>query len=183
MIRAVRGARFAAFATVLQLSESAHATPQVDAGVTPAVCARARPSPEDFGFCAGARGDLWLLRERDADWGLGPYAELWTVQFDDLHLGGGIAVVAPVWPAVPFVLSVGPAFDASRRVAEGTATLFWGLSSYNFHSPYALADGVFLKVDRSLASTPTTRVSVGVRVDTLWLALPFVIAYEAARGA
>jgi hypothetical protein len=180
--RSLRGAGLALGAAILQLPRTASGTPQFDVGATAAACFRAQPSPTATDFCLGARGDLWLLRQRDADWGLGPYADVWTAGFDDLHLGAGMSIVAPAWPAVPFVLSFGPAYDASRSNGEFTATLFWGPASYNFHSPYALTNGVFLRIDRGFASTPTTRISIGVRIDMLWLALPFVIAYEAARG-
>lgn len=170
-----------AVATALCVTRGAGAAPQADVGVTAAGCGRVHPARSDFGFCLGGRGDLWLLRTRDTDWGVGPYTEFWTSRFDDLHIGGGFGVLAPLWPVAPIALSFGPAFDVTRSVTEGSATLFWGLASYNFHSPYAMENGVFLSVTRDLTSPPATRLVAGVRFDALWLALPFIVAYEAAR--
>jgi hypothetical protein len=162
-------------------TRTASAGPQFSLGVLAGGSERLDANRSDFGFWLGTRADLWLLRTRDADWGFGPTVEAWTSQFDDLHAGGGVSLLAPLWPAVPFVLSAGPSYDFTRRTPEATLELFWGPSSYNFHGSYALTNGLFARVTQELGGSSATRITLGVRVDLALFALPFVLAYEALR--
>src|SRR5690606_10854242 len=95
------------FATVAVFASSAHARPQANVGLTlGAAEVGTRDAP--FGrlaFTLGGRGDVLFFRERNADWGFGPYAEVLTPSFDDLQLGAGASALVPVHDYLPLVVS------------------------------------------------------------------------------
>jgi hypothetical protein len=130
------------------------------------------------GFCGGFRGDLLFGRERNADYALGPYATFGTATFSDVRFGGGLSLLLPTLEGdFPIVLSAGAQSrnGADLRLA-GEA--FFGLRSHNFHGHYAMASGVVLGADSVLSGTPGNTLYVGLQVDGLWLALPFILGYE-----
>lgn len=143
-----------------------------------------RESPwEATRFTGGLRGDVLFLRERDLDWGVGPYVELATFDsFHDAQVGGGASVLAPVHPYLPIVLSAG----AYERHADPwgwepgvAASLFWGTRGFNYHAPYSLTAGLLLQARRGLGDSHETAFSAGAQLDLAFLALPLVYAYEA----
>lgn len=132
----------------------------------------------------GLRADLLLLRSQPPQMALGPYADVATRGFHDVDVGGGASWLIPASVDFPLVLSAGAfARDGQGRSwqpgVEGT--LFGGARSYNFHSAYAMTNGIFVQT-RWLPSTPSEMdVVVGVQVDLEVLALPFLFAVEALR--
>src|SRR5262245_37390352 len=58
-------------------------------------------------FHLGLRGDVLFFRQKNSDFGLGPYAELMTHGFDQVQFGGGGSPLLPVLDTLPIVLSGG----------------------------------------------------------------------------
>ena len=80
-----------------------------------------------------------------------------------------------------FVFS-GGAFALSSRfgLEPGLAgTMFWGSRSYNFHSAYAIGVGLVAQGRYGLGDGKQADAILGVQLDLEYLALPFVLAYEA----
>jgi len=129
-------------------------------------------------FCGATRGDLLFGRDRNADFALGPYATLGTAKFSDARYGAGLTLLVPTFGGdFPVTLSAGAAsrnFDDARVAGQ----LFFGLRSHNFHGSYAMASGIVLGGDRSFASDGAHTLYVGLQIDGLWLALPFILGYE-----
>jgi hypothetical protein len=115
---------------------------------------------------------------------LGPYVDAGTASFHEFDAGGGIEWLVPTRDELPFVLSAGgfARNGAGRSWAPGLeGTLFFGSRSYNFHSLYGLAVGVFAQ-SRWIPSSPASMDLVfGVQLDAELLVLPLVFAYEAVR--
>lgn len=169
-------------ALVLGVPSVSRATPQVSAGATAGVALTdlrtdAGPRPA---LHLGLRADALFFRSRPEHMGLGPYVDVATHAFDTLEAGGGLAWLIPTG-ATAFVLS-GGAFGrtSSHGLEPGVAgTLFWGSRSYNFHSPYGIAAGLFAQGRYGLGDGQQGDVILGARVDLEYLALPFLFAYEA----
>jgi hypothetical protein len=137
-------------------------------------------------FAGGLRAELLFGRQRDADFGLGPYFEaLTTTGFSDVQLGGGAAALLPIHAYLPLTLSAGAYLGKGALYGwePGLAgELFWGSHGYNYHSLYAMSIGLFVGGRYGLGDSRETSVLVGARIDLEILALPFVFAWEAIRG-
>ena len=133
---------------------------------------------EKTGFCGNFRGDLLFGRERNADYALGPYATIGTATFSDVRFGGGLSVLLPTLGGdFPILLSAGTlSRNGSDLRLAGEA--FFGLRSHNFHGSYAMASGIVVGGDSTLAGGPANTLYVGLQIDGLWLALPFILGYE-----
>ncbi|MDB5219722.1 MAG: hypothetical protein JWO86_7649 [Myxococcaceae bacterium] len=169
-------------ACILAATATAHAAPQITAGATTGLAltdARAENGPR-AAYHLGARLDLLFLREAPRDMAIGPYVDVATAAFDTFETGGGIAWLVPTG-ATAFVFS-GGAFGRTSRFGwePGVAgTIFWGSRSYNFHSAYAIGVGLFAQGRYGLGDGKQADAIVGVQIDLEYLALPFVLAYEA----
>jgi len=169
----------------LGLARPAAARPQISSGVTSGVALtdlRADNGPR-VAYQLGGRLDLLLGREGPHDMAIGPYLELTTAAFDTFEAGGGVAWLVPTGSPA-FVFSVGGFARTSRFGVEpgGAATIFWGARSYNYHSSYAVAAGLFAQGRYGLAGDGRQADAlVGVQLDLEYFALPFVFAYEAVR--
>jgi hypothetical protein len=135
-------------------------------------------------FHLGGRASVLFLRNRGADMALGPYLDVATASFHNVDLGGGAEWLLPVRDDLPLVLSAGGFWrdGDGRSWSPGMeGTIFFGSRSYNFHSWYGLAAGVFAQ-SRWIPSSPSTLDLVfGVQIDGELLALPAVLIYEAIR--
>jgi len=126
---------------------------------------------------------LWG-RERDSDLGLGPYLRASHVWGEAMRLAGGASALLPLSPTYPFILSAG----GLVKLGDGDtlpgveAWLFWGPSSYNYHSRYSMASGLLVGVQRSFGPRPATTFALALQVDMVWLALPVIALYEWFRG-
>jgi hypothetical protein len=130
----------------------------------------------------GGRFDVLFLRSRPDQMALGPYLDVATHAFDTFETGGGLSWLVPAGgPA--FVFSAGGFARSSAFGWEpgASATVFWGSRSYNYHSVYGLGLGLFLQGRYGFGDGRQADAIAGVQVDLQYLALPFVLAYQAAR--
>ena len=130
---------------------------------------------EETRFCGGIVGDVLFGRERNRDFGIGPFAEVSTAGFWDARYGGGLSVLTPVTSNYPLVFSLGAFGHETASLALG-GHAFFGLRSHNFHGSYNLAAGLIASVYRDLGAERATLVSVGFELDALLLAMPFLFA-------
>jgi hypothetical protein len=167
---------------MLGIASPALASPEGRAGVRASVCGagddgalwqRTRP-------CFAVTGDLLFGRERNGDFGVGPFAELSTAGFFDARFGGGVSVLLPVHGDLPLVASAGLFSHELRTLAVGSS-VFWGARSFNFHGHYGLALGLFTAVTVDLGDPKETLVAVGADVDAFFLAVPFLLLADAVR--
>jgi len=133
-------------------------------------------------FHLGARADTLFLRRRGDQMALGPYLDVATSSFDNLDTGGGAEWLLPIRDDLPIVLSAGAFWrnGGGRVWAPGVeGEVFFGSRSYNFHSWYGLAGGLFVQTRWLLPSPATLDVILGVQLDAVLLALPALLLYEA----
>lgn len=153
----------------------AAASPQGHVAIRTSVCGTGTDALwQETRWCNGVVGDLLFLRDRNTDFGLGPYAEISTAGFWDARYGGGVSALAPVTPDFPLVLSLGAFGHETEALALG-GSAFFGLRSHNFHGSYNYALGLVVSGYRDLGADRATLVSVGLELDVLLLAAPFVL--------
>ena len=129
-------------------------------------------------FCGALRADLLFGRDRNADFAWGPYATLGTAKFSDARVGAGLSLLVPTLSGdFPILLSAG-GLSRNGSDARLSSELFFGLRSHNFHGAYAMASGLVVGGDASVTKDHATTRYVGLQVDGLWLALPFILGYE-----
>ena len=169
-----------AAALVLSSARSVRALPQWNAGIAASGCTRGHGDELVSGvaFCGGAGGDVLFGRERERDFGAGPYLALSTAAFDDIRFAGGGRVLLPIVEDFPVVVSGGGLITGSGAPGFDTS-LFWGLRSYNFHGSYNFAGGIVGGVQRTFGEQATTVFSVGLQIDALVIAAPFMLAWGA----
>jgi len=173
---------------ILCASVGANADPQGNAGLTLGVAGVGESGAigDHAEFHLGARGDILFARDQPSDFGLGPYAEIGTLGFDELHVGGGLSALLPVHPTFPIVLS-GGAYgrygDDGFGFEPGIAgSLFWGTRSYNFHTDYVMAAGLLVSYRASMGDSGQSALVVGAQLDAVVLSLPFVMLFDLIRG-
>jgi len=165
----------------------ADADPQLTTGLTVGVAGHGERTSlwSSTKLEAGLRGELLFGRDKDVSFGVGPYIEaLTTSSFSDVQLGGGAAILIPVHPYLPLVLSAG-AYAGHRGPAwePGVAgELFWGTHGYNYHSLYALSAGIFAGGRYALGDSKDVTLLAGGRLDLELIAIPFLFLWGAIRG-
>lgn len=165
----------------------ARADPQTSIGLTLGGVVRDQQAGGAGGaFHLGARSDLLLLRSSNRDMAVGPYVDVATASFHDTDVGGGLGWLLPMTEDFPLLLSAGGfARDGDGRGwrpgVEGTILV--GPRSYNFHSWYGLAGGLFVQTRWVPQSPSTVDVVIGVQVDVELLALPFIFAWQSVVHA
>lgn len=160
----------------------AYARPQWDTGLVASGCLLGDGAAafERVAFCGQARADVLFFRQRTGDFGLGPYLALGSAAFEDLRFSAGVSALWPVLEDFPVVLSLGALARDSGDLGL-SSSLFWGLRSYNFHGGYNLAFGLTVAGERTLGPASSNAISLGVQVDGLLLALPFLLLVGAAQ--
>lgn len=172
----------------LACTSSARADPQGTAGLTIGVAGRAYDHRvwDETAFHLGLRGDVIFARESVHDFGVGPYAELFTHAFDELQVGGGVSLLMPVIDTFPIVAS----FGAYGRIGDDdygfepglTGQLFFGTRGYNYSSDYVMSAGLLLEGRVGLGDSGETSLLIGAQLDAAFLGLPFVFLIEALSG-
>src|SRR5258708_24971850 len=168
-------------ALVLLASGSA-AAPQANVGMTfGGVVEDVMMGPPRGQAHWGGRADVLFLRSRGSDMALGPYLDAATSSFHDFDAGGGLSWLLPVRDDLPFVLSGGffTRTGEGRNWAPGVeGTVFWGSRSYNFHSVYEIAVGLFSQV-RYLPGSPEQADFVfGFQMDGELMMMPSMLILE-----
>jgi hypothetical protein len=176
----VVAAGMAALAAALW-SMHVRADPQASTGVTLGYVETGLRTSASAAFHFGARTDVLFLRHRETDAAFGPYADVATAGFHTLQAGGGVEWLLPVLDGFPLVLSAGGFGGKTDLGWEPgvVAGVFFGSRSYNFHSWYGLATGLFAQGRYGLGDAHEGDIVVGVQLDLELVALPFVFAYEA----
>jgi len=181
-----KGAAVAVVMSQLAWTAGASAEPQANIAVTTGVAGRGTDAAwwSETKFHLGGRADVLFGRERNLDFGWGPYAETLT-SFDDLTAGGGISALVPIHPYLPAVLSAGGyAWNGPDGGWEPgvTGQLFWGSRSFNYHSWYVMAGGLALQARWGLGDSKERTIIIAAHIDGEILALPFLMLFEAVSG-
>lgn len=162
----------------------AAADPQWHLAISPGGCYVRAPDDQGWAWCGSASGHVLFLRSRDRDLGVGPYARVLGVLGESSSVSAGLSALLPASPTFPFILSAGGV--ASTRgdgISPGAALwLFWGPTSYNFHSSYSMASGVLIGAQRTWGSAPATTIALGAQLDLALAAIPFIALFELLRG-
>lgn len=176
----MRVAPFATLLTVLLAVAPANAEPEWNVAAQTSLCGLGEHGKlwQKTAFCGALRADLLFGRDRNADFALGPYVTLGSAKFSDARLGAGLSLLLPTLSGdFPIVLSAG-GLTRNGVDARLGGEAFFGLRSHNFHGAYAMASGIVIGGDRALAADGGNTLYVGLQVDGLWVALPFILAYE-----
>ncbi|HEY1533624.1 MAG TPA: hypothetical protein VGF76_06385 [Polyangiaceae bacterium] len=180
----MRAAPFVTLPALLFIVAPLHAEPEWNVAAQTSLCGLGEHGQlwHKTAFCGAIRGDLLFGRERNADFALGPYATLGTAKFADARFGAGLSLLLPTFSGdFPVLLSAG-GLSRNGSDARLSAEMFFGLRSHNFHGAYAMASGLVLGGDSALNSGHANTVYVGLQVDGLWIALPFILGYEWLHG-
>jgi hypothetical protein len=166
------------------IAESALADPQASIGLTAGAAVQDVVGPVGPGVSvhAGAHADLLLLRDHNGQMALGPYLDVATAGFHDLDTGAGLSWLIPLTPDVPAVLSAGGLVrnGDGRNWAPGLeGKLFVGSRSFNFHSWYGLAAGLFVQTKWVPDSPSTLDLVVGLQIDMELVVLPAMLVWGA----
>lgn len=179
--QAIRRTSFiGALLTVLSSAAQLRADPEWNVAAQTTLCGRGERGKlwQKSAFCGGLGGDLLFGRNRNADFAFGPYAALGTAAFSDLRFGGGFRALVPSFGGdFPIVLSAG-ALSRNGDDLRLSGEAFFGLRSHNFHGSYAMASGLVLGGDSAISGSRSNTLYVGLQIDGLWLALPFILGYE-----
>jgi len=157
-----------------------HAEPEWNVAAEASLCGRGERARvwQKTGFCGNFRGDLLLGRDRNRDLAWGPYATVGTASFSDVRVGAGLSLLLPTLSGdFPLVISAG-ALSRNATDLRLSGELFFGLRSHNFHGAYAMASGLVLGGDAAVSGSHANTLYLGLQVDGLWLALPFILGYE-----
>jgi len=178
----------AALAGVVLSARGARAEPQASVGLTIGAAGEGydRHYWKRTAFHLGFHGDVLFGRGSTSDFGIGPYAEIFTHAFDEVQFGGGVSGLLPVLDAFPIVLSAGAygrkGSDMYKVEPGFTAQLFWGSRSYNFHSRYVLSGGLLTQFRYGLGPSRETAIVIAAQIDVVLLAMPVMFLITAARG-
>jgi len=174
-------------AAAILVPSPAAAEPQASLGLTTGGVLQNAfgPGSSSGAFHFGGRADVLFLRSRGDQMAIGPYIDAATASLHDFDAGGGLEWLLPIRDDLPIVLSAG----ALCRNGEGhswtpgaEATVFFGSRSYNFHSWYGLAFGLFAQT-RWIPSSPTVADMVfGVQIDGEFIAMPSMLIISALRN-
>lgn len=170
--------------SIYSIAPSAAADPQWHLAMSPGGCYVDKPADEGWAWCGSASGHVLFLRSRDRDLGLGPYARVLGVLGDSASASAGLSALLPVSPTFPFILSAGAVANTrGGEVSPGADLwLFWGPSSYNFHSSYSMASGLLLGAQRTWGAAPGTIIALGAQLDLALAVIPFIALFEVLRG-
>ena len=126
-------------------------------------------------------------RNSTSDFGIGPYAELFTHAFDEIQFGGGVSGLLPVIDTFPIIVSLGAygrkGSDKYGLAPGVAAELFWGARSFNFNSRYVISGGLLTQARVELGASRETTFVIAAQVDLLLFALPVMFLITAARGS
>ncbi len=168
---------------LLQLPRVLLASPQWNAALATGGClVRRQGSTTRLRWCNTLSTQLLVGRQRDRDVGAGPYVRATVPWGAEVTLSAGASLLLPLSPTYPLVISTGGVAGLSRGRWGVESWLFWGPSSYNFHSSYSMASGLLVGAQQTFGAARETVVLGAVQIDLEWLSLPALALYEAAKG-
>ncbi len=172
----------------ITFAAAARADPQGNAGLTIGLAGTGARGEvwDDTVMHLGVRGDVLFARTAASDFGIGPYAELFTHGFDELQIGHGASLLVPVVDTFPLIFSAG----AYGRIGDDkfgfepgfAGTLFAGVRGHNFSSGYDLMAGLLAQVRVGLGSSEEVSIVLAAHLDAAFLGMPIVYLLDAARG-
>ncbi|HEY3497028.1 MAG TPA: hypothetical protein VGK73_20155 [Polyangiaceae bacterium] len=166
----------------LCVTARAQAEPQGHVALRTAVCGSGEHGAlwQESHFCGSVIGDLLFFRQRNRDFGFGPYLELTTAGFFDVRWGGGASLLIPILEDLPLVIELGGYGHELEAAALG-GSVFWGARSYNFTSAYNVSVGAFISAYRDLDERGANLLVAGFELDGFVVALPFLLGWEALQ--
>lgn len=158
-------------------------SPQWDTGLWAGVCtdlgARMPASPA---FCGGAVADVSFLRARENQRALGAYAGVGTKAFQDARFALGLLTFMPLGDLFGAEVGVGATMRSdSGGVSPGIESkLSFGLRSLNQYGHYGHSHALVAGVEHipGESSRAGTTLSLALRVDAFWFALPIAWAFR-----
>jgi hypothetical protein len=173
---------------LLAASPPARAEPQASVGLTIGAAGEGfdRHLWQRTAFHLGLHGDVLFGRSSTSDFGVGPYAEIFTHAFDEIQFGGGVSGLFPVLDTFPLILSAG-AYGRKGSDKYGlepgvAGEIFWGARSFNFNSRYVISGGLLTEARIGLGASRETTIVIAAQIDLLLFALPWMFLITAARG-
>jgi hypothetical protein len=173
---------------LLLAAPAARAEPQASVGLTIGAAGEGfdRHLWQRTAFHLGVHGDVLFGRSSTSDFGVGPYAELFTHAFDEIQFGGGVSGLLPVLDTFPIIASLG-AYGRKGRDKYGlepgvAGELFFGARSFNFNSRYVLSGGLLTQARIGLGASRETTIVIAAQVDLLLFVMPVMFLITAARG-
>lgn len=168
--------------SLISATAETHAAPQWNLGAVLSGCVLGDSGDglQRAAFCGELRSDVLFGRGSSRDYGVGPYLSLGTAAFEDLRGTLGISALLPIIEDFPLVLSVGGlATDTGELGLDSSA--FFGIRSYDHYGAYNFGAGLVLGTERSLLEGSETVWSLGVQIDGLIVATPFLLAWGALQ--
>lgn len=129
-------------------------------------------------FCGAVLAEAIFLRQRQADVGLGPYAQVGTSGFVDVRGSCGASLHVPLGEIFHVASRVGPLLLYDGVAAGGVeGFLELGVRGLNREGHYTMTHSVVVGVQQALGATARhgTTAWIGLRLDGFWLALPFAL--------
>lgn len=159
----------------------AEARPEWSAGLETAACATGRAlGAASAAWCNALRADVLFLRQRSSDFGIGASLRLGTAGFDDLRLDPSLSLIMPLSNALSLGLETGPHLLNGKELGI-SASVFVGLRPFNHYGHYSTNAGLMLLAEQSLGRDQPSALWLALRLDGSWLALPFILAYQAVQ--
>ncbi len=150
------------------------AAPQVNAGWIPGVCALLGADPAKACFELSGHADVMFGRSSARDLGFGPSLEVGTVAFDDVRLRLGPQLQLPAGD-LSVVLTPSGYWRFAADTGGGIAgRAFVGFRSYNYGGEYVVAFGVVGGGDYGLGELRERNLMIGLHLDGMWSAIPFL---------
>ncbi|MBI2896614.1 MAG: hypothetical protein HYY06_23860 [Deltaproteobacteria bacterium] len=185
----MRAPAWLAVLTIISAPAAAQARPELTTNLSLSWGRRATPPSTDREAILGLGLGASLLGDRESSSGFAAGATLAvaTMDFGELQIAAGGALLVPVLESFPFVVQAAPlvALDGGAVRPGVLGRLGWGVHSFPRLGVYVLSAGVFVETRYLAAVSDRPRVldwSVGVDLDAFALLWPWMFLWEAIGG-
>lgn len=166
---------------LVALPATAAAYTQWAAAVTLGGGGRLLPEARREGLVSlGLRADV-LFGPRDSlSARVGPFAAVWTDDFDAASVAAGATLLIPTSSTTPLVVSLGAMYTLTEQERLGLGMLgrvWWGSRSLNLHSSYGMSAGLWIET-RYTPDANTVDVIAGIDGDLAFISLPAVLLWN-----
>ncbi len=130
-------------------------------------------------FSLALRVDV-LYQPGPRAWGIGPFVSTRTDNFADIAPALGASLLVPISETFPFVVSAGGALrvDAAGVSGGPLERVWWGVRSFNYHTPYVLSGGLFAEARQlAIGANAGWDMVFGIDADLELLAIPWMALY------